>query len=574
MSFENIYNSELNRLSELGKEFASVNPSIASYLSGQSGDPDVERLMQGFAFLTSMVRQKMNDDVPEIVNNISELIGVNLIKPSPATTVLNLEMQGKNQDGFLVPQGTVFSSKRIEGVSCPFTVSWDCAIQPIVLTSAKIQPNAGGSRLTLSFDLEGISIVQWGGNSLSLYLAGSYPDACTILMALRKKLIGAYISEPNDESTKAPIELNFIGLEVDRPLNACDQNIATHLRWLREFQYFPERAFFFNIENINQWGNNSPHKTFDIVMDFSVPLADLPKINEEQFQCNVVPATNLFECYSEPIELTHLKENYLISPMGYSNVEAHVYDVISVTGRIQGESQEKIYSSNASVNAEDNNFLYQISPAESFNKGVIDYRLRVLMNEETDYLKRETLSLKILCTNGNLPNQLRVGDINLRSENSPEKIVVTNIINPISSTRMSIGEDALFKITAHARFGTRPFESKEALKGFLGLYLPDGGKDVARINAAERRIEGISSLLIEDDYRISRGNMIRGAKITIVLNYDNFSGVGDLALFGEMLANFNSAVVSLNSYVTLIIKDEVSGELLEWPYLITLNQTL
>jgi len=54
MAFDQIYAAELARLHSLGHEFATENPTIASYLSGSSGDPDVERLLQGFAFLTAM----------------------------------------------------------------------------------------------------------------------------------------------------------------------------------------------------------------------------------------------------------------------------------------------------------------------------------------------------------------------------------------------------------------------------------------------------------------------------------------------------------------------------------------
>ena len=45
---------------ELGKEFAERNPRLAPFLAVEGQDPDVERLLEGFAFLTGRLRQKLD----------------------------------------------------------------------------------------------------------------------------------------------------------------------------------------------------------------------------------------------------------------------------------------------------------------------------------------------------------------------------------------------------------------------------------------------------------------------------------------------------------------------------------
>ena len=55
------YQDELDYLRELGREFARDNPEIAHALGAPGSDPDVERLLEGVAFLTGRIRQKLDD---------------------------------------------------------------------------------------------------------------------------------------------------------------------------------------------------------------------------------------------------------------------------------------------------------------------------------------------------------------------------------------------------------------------------------------------------------------------------------------------------------------------------------
>ena len=47
------YQTELQALNENAREFAKKYPALAPHLAGSSNDPDVERILQGTAFLRS-----------------------------------------------------------------------------------------------------------------------------------------------------------------------------------------------------------------------------------------------------------------------------------------------------------------------------------------------------------------------------------------------------------------------------------------------------------------------------------------------------------------------------------------
>lgn len=72
MSLKDRFSEELRYLHELGNDFAQDNPQLARLLGKGGSDPDVERLMEAFAFLTAKLRLKLEDDLPELTHSRRE----------------------------------------------------------------------------------------------------------------------------------------------------------------------------------------------------------------------------------------------------------------------------------------------------------------------------------------------------------------------------------------------------------------------------------------------------------------------------------------------------------------------
>ncbi len=70
MNFNRYYQDEIAYLRELGAEFAKQNPDLAPYLSTESRDPDVERLLEAFAFLTGRLREQIDEGLAIIAEAI------------------------------------------------------------------------------------------------------------------------------------------------------------------------------------------------------------------------------------------------------------------------------------------------------------------------------------------------------------------------------------------------------------------------------------------------------------------------------------------------------------------------
>lgn len=62
MTQDKYFREELAFLKEQGKEFTEIHPQLSRFLHGRTTDPDVERLLEGFAFLTARLREKVEDE--------------------------------------------------------------------------------------------------------------------------------------------------------------------------------------------------------------------------------------------------------------------------------------------------------------------------------------------------------------------------------------------------------------------------------------------------------------------------------------------------------------------------------
>ena len=149
MSFNHYYQSELTALRQLGKRFAERSPALAPFL-GQSGrDPDVERLLEGFAFLTGRLRQKLDDELPELTHSLMHLLWPNYMRPLPSFSMLQFEPLQRPGPALKAPRGTPVESEPIQGVKCRFRTCYPTDVLPLDLTGLNYSAKGDGALLDL-----------------------------------------------------------------------------------------------------------------------------------------------------------------------------------------------------------------------------------------------------------------------------------------------------------------------------------------------------------------------------------------------------------------------------------------
>lgn len=137
MSLEHYFRDELAFLRLQGREFADAYPELTRFLSEQNTDPDVERLLEGFAFLTGNLRAKIEDEFPELTHGLLNMLWPNYLRPVPSMTIMQFSViPGAIAQPALVRQGCQLDSLPLDEVTCHFQTCHDTgSIRPISVIS-------------------------------------------------------------------------------------------------------------------------------------------------------------------------------------------------------------------------------------------------------------------------------------------------------------------------------------------------------------------------------------------------------------------------------------------------------
>src|SRR5947208_1728542 len=110
------YDRELRHLQTGAREFAREFPKIAGRLAIEDFpcvDPYVERLLEGFAFLTARVQLKLDSEFPRFTQNLLETVYPSYLAPTPSMCVAQFNPdpgEAGLADGSVIPRGTVLRS--------------------------------------------------------------------------------------------------------------------------------------------------------------------------------------------------------------------------------------------------------------------------------------------------------------------------------------------------------------------------------------------------------------------------------------------------------------------------------
>jgi type VI secretion system protein ImpG len=243
-----------------------------------------------------------------------------------------------------------------------------------------------------------------------------------------------------------------------------------------------------------------------------------------------------------------------------------VYAIESVIGFVQGTAQERVYAPFEFFSPEpEANPVYHAKIRRSPVRSGFDVFLSVAYPKGADSPPLETLSIKLQCTNGFLPEHIQLGDISLPTSSSPEFVEFKNVRPPTTNILPPLGTNLLWRLLSHLSLNYISLEKAEDLRSLLDLYIFEEGPDRANILANKKRIAGIEHIATGASDRLMSGVMMRGREIRMNVRQDHFAGQGDLYLFGCVLDHFLGAYASINAFTSLVIKEVLKGDLYQWP---------
>mgnify|MGYP001216116994 CR=1 FL=1 len=562
------YERELAHLRTLALEFAEAHPALAPMLSGQSTDPDVERLLEGTAFLSGLIHEKLDGDFPEIVHGLIQLIFPHYLRPIPSATLMRFVPKRSLRETIVVPKGTAIDAVASEETRCTFTTCSDVAISPMTVAGAGFE-SAGGAAgvLRVELRLEGMGLSAFKPDAIRFHLAGVYTGASRRYWILFTRLRDLRLVTPEGRSISLGRRaLRPVGFDPADTLIPYPDRSFPGYRILQEYFILPEKFLFFDVTGLNQWHNRGAGAGFRLEFEFANLPADLPPMREEHFQLFVSPALNLFPHQADPIVLDHKRAEYLIRAGGGNPRNYQIYAVNRVTGIGQGTVREREYQPFELFNPQvDTAPVYALHHRLSPLDGKAELHISVAYPGGQEDPAPETLSLEIMCTNGTLPEMLRPGDVRLPTESSPELAEFSNLRAPTAPVQPPLGKNLLWRLLSHLFLNYLSMANAENLRAVLKLYIFTETRDRAAVMANLQRVESIQELSVQASDRFVGGHLLRGQEILIRMDPRGFAGEGDLYLFGSVLDVFLGNYAAINAYTRLTVEDTLRKERLTWP---------
>jgi len=570
------YQDELQQLRELSVDFARANPALAPMLAEPSGDPDVERLLEGVAFLNGLTRQKLEDEFPELLQELANQLFPHYLRPVPASTLVVFEPKGLLAEPMEVPAGSELASVPVDGTRCRFRTGHALQVEPLALQGFELVRSAGQApALRLDFALQGLDLAQWRGDAIRLFLGAGFGEASHLLLLLMTRVArievatGAQQQQLQQGSARIglpPQALRCAGF--DHEMLAYPAHAFPGFRIIQEYFALPEKLLFVELSGLDRALGGQAGQRFSIWLTLTELPEWMPELRPNSFQLNVVPVLNLFSHAAEPIQNEHRATEYRVRPENEKKGHYQIFSVDQVLGHVQGAAEERVYSPFGLGGAMDGSSPDGPSYALSRRPATVgrgqDLFLSIAASRQ-ELLQSETLSIRLTCTNAELPEGLKLGDISQPTSSSPERLAFRNIRPVTPQLNPPADEHQLWRMISHISLNFLSLADAANLRMMLGLYVFSERQDHGRELANRHRLAGIESLEAQTETRLVGRRMLSGQRLRLRCSGSHFAGLGGLYLFGCVIERFLGDFAAVNAFTQLELLDSDTGTVFDWP---------
>lgn len=569
------FDAEMRYLREAGKEFAEAFPDRAAQLNLDkpgAQDPYVERLFEGFAFLMGRLREKLDDDLPELTEGLVSLLWPHYLRTIPSLSIVELVPElAQMKHSELIAQGFEVLSQPIgpQSTRCRYTTTQDLALRPLALASVgrSFAPD-GRSVLRLRFACG--ALTDWSQIDLSrmpLYLNAEAPLASALHQALTLNVQAMFVHWPG-QTERQPVAGHFApkGFADEDRLWPKGDSAFSGYQLLLEYFSFREKFMFVTLCGLEHLQMAPDAAWFELEVVLREPWPADFDLSREHIRLHAVPVINLFALEADPLTLAPLQSDYLLRPMRLQDGHIEIYSVDRVTASRNAERQDYVPFSSFRHKG---GMLRDEAPERYFHtrlkraaNGLHDTWL-ILGGEgfDSDRLRtRESLSLRLTGTHGQLPRKALQSTVLDTLVQSPQAgLRVRNLCAPSLPCYPPNRDRFHWRVLSHLGSNFLPMlDNAEVLRGTLALY------DWTGSELNRRRLAAIVEVRHHLVQRFEKGFLLRGVDIEITLDANGFSGEGDISLFGEMLNRFFALYADIHVYTQLTLILQPTGKCLRW----------
>jgi type VI secretion system protein ImpG len=573
------YEAEMRYLRDAGKEFAQAFPERARMLNIDrvgDRDPHVERLFEGFAFLVGRLRQKLDDELPELTEGLVSMLWPHYLRMIPSLSILEVTpTHGSLQSHEVLAAGLEVLADPIlvddESVECVYRTTQPVDLYPLKLIEANTYAREDGrSVIKLRLELQPqIPRTQMQVPRLRLYLNADRPVALSLYTALTAAPLAVHVRVPGHPADRPGLPQTMHGLHIEPAGFKADErlwpkadNTFGGYQLLLEYFTFPEKFMFVDLVGLDMQSIPQDAPYFDVEIVLAQPYPDDMRFTADNVRLFCTPIINLFKIQADPLTVSHFETEYRVHAVKKSGDFVEAYSIDEVVGFETSNGSRFEYAPFASFRHRGGMLRHEMperyfhtrsrrGPSGRFDTWVV---LGGHAWESKTALQDETLSLSVTGTNGMLPRKgLREASIDRTRSGFTNVALVRNLTAPTLPVYPPTGDRFHWRVLSHLAPNYLSLLDAEILRGSLALYDWTDGE----LN--RRRIEAITDVKHRPLQKLVKGGLLRGVEIEVTLQSDKFAGNGDLALFGEMLNRFLALYATVNLYTRLVIVSLPTG---------------
>jgi type VI secretion system protein ImpG len=577
--FNKYYQDELTYLRELGREFAAAYPAIAPMLA-ERGDPDVERLLEGVAFLTGKIRQKLDDELPEVIHSVASLLFPHYLRQIPATSVIEFTpLPNVVREKLTVARNAEVGSVPVDGVSCRFRTTQDVELVPLAVEDARVDT---GAQLTQSLRLElkvtgGAALAAINLSSLRFYIHGErrLQDDLRLWVGAHVESVAlAAVDAAGRDTilTTLPAKsLKLVGFNETEGLIPYPRTVYPGFRLLQEYFTLPQKFAFFDVTGLEALPADKMSDRFAVIIQFRDGLPTGTRVTKDNFRLFCSPVVNLFEHATDPIKPDPGKHEYLARPSGSTPNGYEIYSVDNVVAIARRTSQRVeipsffAFQHELDGDAAARAVFYQMHLRPAAIGDGVDIYLSFGSPQDVGTLPEfDVISVESTCTNRRLAASLKVGDLRVPTATSPAVATFTNLTGVTSPLPPPMGRELQWRVLAHMAMSYRSITEIEVLRAIVDIYNFQAIIDRQAARANQLRLNAIKNVKVRPTDRLHRGAPVRGVAADIELDEGGFSGEGEMYLFASILNEMFSSYVSLNSFTQLTVTGTNTRVVYKW----------
>jgi type VI secretion system protein ImpG len=568
------FDAEMRYLREAGKEFAEAFPDRAAQLNLDkpgAHDPYVERLFEGFAFLMGRLREKLDDDLPELTEGLVSLLWPHYLRTIPSLSIVELAPDLKQlKRSEAIASGFEVLSQPIgpHRTRCRYTTTQDLTLQPIALELFRHEYEPDGrSLLRMRFTCG--PLTDWSNVDLSrlpLYLNADAPLASALHQALTLNTQKLYVRFPGLDRHVLSGHFEPKGFSDEDRLWPKGDSAFSGYQLLLEYFTFREKFMFVTLCGLEQMSLPPGATWFELEVVLGEAWPHVFDLSAEHIRLHAVPVINLFSLEADPLTLAPLKTDYLLRPMRLQDGHTEIYSVDQVTASKNAERLDYVpfssFRHKGGMMRDDAPERYFHTRLKRGPNGLHDTWL-ILGGEGFDkdlMAPSQSLSLRLTGTHGQLPRKaLQSTLLDTVVQSTQVGLRVRNLCAPTLPCYPPNRDRFHWRVLSHLGSNFLPMlDNAEVLRGTLALY------DWTDSELNRRRLAAIVEVTHHLVQRFEKGFLLRGVDIEVTLDANGFSGEGDISLFGEMLNRFFALYADIHLYNQLTLILQPTGKCLRW----------